>query len=72
MRDTRAKLDVKVLAAVEREDLRRHLAESNGPLTSACSLGRRGSSRLGKWLPVRSLGIASASVPTRISNGRLR
>ena len=25
MRDTRAKLDVKVLAAVEREDLRRHL-----------------------------------------------
>jgi len=48
MRDTRAKLDVKALAAVEREDLRRHLAESNGPLTSAFSLGRRGSSQLGK------------------------
>ena len=42
MRGTRAKLGVKVLTAVEREDLRRHLAESNGPLTSTCSLGRPG------------------------------
>jgi hypothetical protein len=42
-------------------------------LVSAFSARRRGvSSQSGQWEPSRSFGIATSSVPTRVSNGRCR
>jgi hypothetical protein len=40
--------------------------------TSACSERRRGSRKLGKWLPRLSFGIASSSSPARVCHGRDR
>ena len=40
--------------------------------TRACSARRRGSRKLGKTDPVRSLGMASSSSPTRVSQRRGR
>jgi hypothetical protein len=40
--------------------------------TSACSARRRGSSQRGKSLPLRSFGMATSSVPSRVSQGRCR
>ena len=40
--------------------------------TSACSLRRRGSRKLGKYDPERNLGMASSIDPTRVSQARSR
>jgi hypothetical protein len=40
--------------------------------TSACSLRRRGSRKLGNYEPERSLGMASSIDPTLVSQGRWR